>query len=103
MKWSKVMFPKEIGGLGIKDLSLYNKSVLMKWHWTLEVQSRGFCLTERNHCSKIWEAQPRYDDYYTKFWIDKCIWDSTLKEAFTNIFIVIGSPESFVARNKENA
>lgn len=33
VKWSKVCLPKEVGGLGIKDLGLFNRSLLGKWWW----------------------------------------------------------------------
>lgn len=33
VKWSKVTQSKSNGGLGIRDLALHNKSLLMKWLW----------------------------------------------------------------------
>lgn len=33
VKWSKVIQPKKQGGLGIRDLTKHNKSLLMKWWW----------------------------------------------------------------------
>lgn len=33
LSWSSVCKPTDIGGLGIKDLSLFNKSLLGKWRW----------------------------------------------------------------------
>ena len=32
VKWAKVTLPKQCGGLGIKDLALHNKCMLLKWH-----------------------------------------------------------------------
>ena len=33
VEWAKVTMPKQYGGLGIKDLALHNKCMLLKWHW----------------------------------------------------------------------
>lgn len=33
VKWSKCTMPKLQGGLGIKDLTTHNKSLLVKWPW----------------------------------------------------------------------
>ncbi|KAF3654186.1 hypothetical protein FXO37_16616 [Capsicum annuum] len=33
VKWIKVVRPKQMGGLDIKDLALHNKCLLMKWIW----------------------------------------------------------------------
>ena len=35
VKWDKVCLPKNKGGLGIKDLSLFNEALLGKWGWQL--------------------------------------------------------------------
>ncbi|XP_028184688.1 uncharacterized protein LOC114371443 [Glycine soja] len=35
VKWDKVCLPKNKGGLGIKDLSLFNAALLGKWGWQL--------------------------------------------------------------------
>ncbi|PNX89544.1 ribonuclease H, partial [Trifolium pratense] len=33
VKWEHVCLPKEKGGLGVKDLSLFNQALLSKWRW----------------------------------------------------------------------
>ncbi|PNX91435.1 hypothetical protein L195_g047566, partial [Trifolium pratense] len=38
--WEKVCLPKDKGGLGIKNLALFNLALLCKWKWR--------CLNERN-------------------------------------------------------
>lgn len=38
MSWQKVCSPKEMGGLGIKNLDLFNLSLLGKWRWRLLVE-----------------------------------------------------------------
>ncbi|KEH35783.1 hypothetical protein MTR_3g102690 [Medicago truncatula] len=35
VKWSVVCQPKEMGGLGVKDVRLMNLSLLAKWRWRL--------------------------------------------------------------------
>jgi hypothetical protein len=33
INWTIVLMPREIGGLGIRDLRLTNKALMMKWMW----------------------------------------------------------------------
>jgi hypothetical protein len=33
VKWDQICFPKEQGGLGVKNLAIFNKSLLGKWKW----------------------------------------------------------------------
>ncbi|XP_057429446.1 uncharacterized mitochondrial protein AtMg00310-like [Lotus japonicus] len=33
VKWADVCKPKDLGGLGIKDLFAFNKALLGKWRW----------------------------------------------------------------------
>ncbi|XP_028246783.1 uncharacterized protein LOC114424118 [Glycine soja] len=35
VKWDTVCLPKEVGGLGIKDINFFNLSLLGKWKWSL--------------------------------------------------------------------
>ena len=35
VKWDTVCLPKEVGGLGIKDINYFNLSLLGKWKWSL--------------------------------------------------------------------
>ncbi|WMV31905.1 hypothetical protein MTR67_025290 [Solanum verrucosum] len=41
VKWAKVTLPKQYGGLGIKDLALHNKCLLLKWHWRYNQEAAG--------------------------------------------------------------
>lgn len=41
VKWSEVCKPKKSGGLGIKELHLFNLSLLGKWRWRLEREEKA--------------------------------------------------------------
>ena len=36
IKWEKVCKPKELGGLGVKDIISFNTSLLGKWKWEMK-------------------------------------------------------------------
>lgn len=38
MKWEDICKPKTLGGLGLKDWSLFNKALLGKWKWRFLVE-----------------------------------------------------------------
>ena len=40
IKWDHVCLPKEIGGLGIKDIDAFNVALLGKWKWNM-MQEKG--------------------------------------------------------------
>lgn len=41
VKWAKVTLLKHLGGLGLKDLAIHNKCMLMKWHWRFNQNNTG--------------------------------------------------------------
>jgi len=34
VKWDKVCLPKEDGGLGVKNIRIFNTALLAKWRWS---------------------------------------------------------------------
>ena len=41
VRWGKVCKDKEEGGLGVKDISLFNSALLAKWYWRLLSEEKG--------------------------------------------------------------
>ncbi|KHN30898.1 Putative ribonuclease H protein, partial [Glycine soja] len=39
VKWETICLPKEKGGLGIKDITTFNRALLGKWRWNMMQQS----------------------------------------------------------------
>ncbi|KAK7314750.1 hypothetical protein VNO77_33278 [Canavalia gladiata] len=35
VKWKDVCKPKEIGGIGIKDLKVFNETLMIRWKWKM--------------------------------------------------------------------
>lgn len=58
VKWEIVMLSKDKGGLGIKNLNLQNKSLLMKWLWRYTSEERA--LWNEMIMSKYGELSPWY-------------------------------------------
>lgn len=42
VKWNNVMLSKERGGVGIRNLGIQNKSLLMKWLWSILVRKEQY-------------------------------------------------------------
>ncbi|PNY13366.1 ribonuclease H [Trifolium pratense] len=102
VKWEDVCRPKQEGGLGVKNLMLFNLSLLDKWHWRI--------LTERD---SQWSAvlAARYRDGVagdwvevvfvkklgnggnTSFWNDIWCESSTSREAFPRLFHISLQPQ----------
>lgn len=62
VKWSQVCKPKHKGGLGIKNLYLFNLALLAKWRWRLLNGNNSDTwmrvLVERYGCVKPWFGNP---------------------------------------------
>nr|XP_016481281.1 PREDICTED: uncharacterized protein LOC107802323 [Nicotiana tabacum] len=132
VKWAKVTLPKTLGGLGVKDLALHNKSMLMKWHWRYNQEDAGlwkeivqakygatshWCTNaiRTPYGSGLWKGIRRlWDDFscntslqvgngaLIQFWKDKWLGHTTQKEAFPRLFLVATNPDSTIAQNMED-
>jgi hypothetical protein len=72
VQWNHVCKPKKEGGLGIKNLTKFNISLMRKWWWKLEKEygpwqdfmwqkylhnSSSFCYSQiKRLCSMVWYA-----------------------------------------------
>jgi hypothetical protein len=117
--WKTVCSPIARGGLGFKNLILFNKALLSKWLWRFEnkwrqivskygIQRGGWCSKEARityglslwrYIRKNWGVFSNFVSYKVgdglriHFWHDIWCSDSALKCSFPELF--------FLARNKE--
>ena len=49
VKQATLCKPKEKGGLGIKNIKLFNETFLTKWKWRLGIDENGQNTTTRHH------------------------------------------------------
>jgi len=70
MKWVNISKPKELGGLGIKEVQLFNETLLAKWKWRYASENEGSVIF--NHKKKYINKrvhgtpQPLYTILYIK-------------------------------------
>ncbi|XP_060217918.1 putative acyl-activating enzyme 19 isoform X2 [Lycium barbarum] len=132
VEWDKVTLPKHLGGLGIKDLALHNKCMLMKWHWRFNQDDAGLwkeIIQAKYGSTSHWCSNPILTPYGTGLWKDiRRLWDEfflntsfqvgngahilfwkdkwldsiTLKDAFPRLFLITTNPDSTIAQNWED-
>ncbi|CAN4120469.1 unnamed protein product [Withania somnifera] len=107
VKWSTVMLNKESGGLGIRNLMIQNKSLLMKWLWRYTSKERA--LSKEVIVAKYGELNPWCtetvsdpygwvgNDYKIKFWRDGWIDRTPSNISFPNLFLISTNPEMRVS------
>lgn len=103
VKWQLICKPKIRGGLGVKNLELFNISLLYKWWWKLEAES-GICQSIHNIKGKQSDSPGGKDllhirELYLKgrvmivgngrrtdFWGDSWCGHTPLKDQFLSLF-----------------
>lgn len=127
---AKVTLPKHFGGLGIKNLAIHSKCLLMKWHWRFIQEDADLwkeVLVAKHGTKSQWSTKQStlpygtrlwktintlWDDVFKqthfevgngnhiRFWLDKWIGDSSLKEVFPNIFNIARHPNYSMAQHR---
>ncbi|WMV19115.1 hypothetical protein MTR67_012500 [Solanum verrucosum] len=127
-KWAKITMPKQFGGLGIKDLALHNKCMLMKWHWRYNQETIGLWKeviqekfgSTRHWCSNevtipygtgVWKAiRKLWEVFYSnatlkvgsgehiQFWKDTWLGNIPLMNVFPRIFQIASNPDSTISQ-----
>jgi hypothetical protein len=59
IKWDRICKPKENGGLGIRDLRIFNIALLEKWWWRIrnEKESLWHKVLERKYGNRLEEKK----------------------------------------------
>ncbi|XP_057448738.1 uncharacterized protein LOC130740224 [Lotus japonicus] len=72
IKWDVVCKPKELGGLGIKNWSLFNKALLGKWRWRLihEQDSLWVAVLRAKYRIPILGEQVEMTGKFSEWWKD---------------------------------
>lgn len=113
VKWIDICQPKNVGGLGIKDIDLFNRSLLGKWLWRWRTEKNAlWCRVinakyEADPCAKVspwWRSIQEascFDevDWFqegvqkfvrggdsTKFWVENWSGAGVLRELFPRLF-----------------
>lgn len=98
-----LLYAKARGGLGILNLQLFNKALLAKWFWKLEIESglwQEVLLSKYVKGKCIYGIKPKVvdshfyqhvkrkigDDKNTRFWEDWWVGSKPLKEAYPSMY-----------------
>ncbi|XP_026384569.1 uncharacterized protein LOC113280127 [Papaver somniferum] len=88
VKWSKAMPPKANGGIGIKKLKFFNKSLHCKWIWR--------CGREKDLYGERSFVRNLENGKFIQFWTNNWLGDVPFKDRFPNIFKISVSRDSTV-------
>ncbi|XP_058774729.1 uncharacterized protein LOC131649001 [Vicia villosa] len=101
VSWEKVCRPIEAGGLGIRNLGLFNTALLGKWKWKIRAGKKGiwFSALENRYGSNV-EALRSGNNGSSRWWKDICDLnldsieesrDYSVKEAYNTLMPEPGS------------
>ncbi|KAF3676763.1 hypothetical protein FXO37_05164 [Capsicum annuum] len=99
VKWIKVVMPKQMGGLGIKDLALHNKCLLMKWIWRY---TQGDQAPRKEVIKQNKESKIIGNGIHIRFWKDRWPDNILLMEEFPRLFQIARAPNSSISQNRED-
>nr|GEU44347.1 hypothetical protein [Tanacetum cinerariifolium] len=95
IKWSKLLYAKKHGGLGVSSFFALNRALLFKWVWSV-LKSRGVDLI--SHCKKRVG-----NGLLTRFWNDVWIGDQQLRYLFPRIYALDEDKDCSVAAKLQEA
>ncbi|WMV56044.1 hypothetical protein MTR67_049429 [Solanum verrucosum] len=120
VKWQTALLSKKIGGLGIKNLRVQNKSLLSKWLWRFVVEDQAlwriailnkygqtedstYGVTVWRSIRNLWDSLK--ENLVVKvgegnkifFWKDKWIGQECLNSVFPDLFSFCTNPEAKIA------
>lgn len=109
VRWSMVQRPKELGGLGIKDLEKFGKALRQRWLWhnwnQVDKSWKGLQVPCTKEERNLFAENARIqigDGKSTLFWHDSWIGQRPLKLSLPNLFQVARFKNRTVAKEMTN-